>query len=273
MSHFIRRAVTPSILLSLPFVVASCSVDPTTSYCEALCDWAVTCASGERTVDDAALREQCLTEARAADETCADAEDGKINAATEKLLEPCITAIESAEAALECDGFVGSIDDLKTATTPTACAGQGTDAQTVFDTVRGATAETSEDLCNRFTDTFCVQLDTCIVSAYYPGGEVPKDVTDLTGTPTELCIDNLGPVTDVCLTNSLYEPEDSLDDVNLARQGARECLTGIADISCDDLLAGNIPEFCAASFLNNDDLLTFGFALADTALAFEEAAN
>jgi len=273
MNHVVRRALTPSILLCLPLIAASCSSDPTTSYCEALCDWAVTCAEGERSVDADALREQCLTEARATDETCADAEEGKINAATAKILEPCVTAIESAESAGECDGFTGRIDDLKTATTPGECAGQGTDAQAVFDTVRESTEETSDELCNRFTETFCGQLDTCIVSAYYPGGEVPTDVTDITGTPVEVCIDNLSPVTDICLTNGLYEPEENLDDVNVARQGARECLDGIADISCDDLLAGNLPEFCAGSFLNNDDLLTFGTALFETAVTFQEMAE
>jgi hypothetical protein len=215
----------------------------------------------------------CLSETKAIDETCADAEEGNLNPATLKLLEPCVNALQEAKSNGECDPFTGSIDAIKTGITPPVCAGQGLDAQAVYDAARNATNETGSALCTRFTESICEQLDTCIVSEYYPGGEVPQDVTDLTGTPKERCISSLEAVTSGCIDSDLYSAEDSLDDLNTARQGARECLAGFEAASCDELLAGELPEFCAVAFTSTDSLISFGTSLVEVAVEFQDLAQ
>lgn len=239
-------------------VLASCKGDPQTSYCEATCDYAVTCAETEREVDADALRSSCMSATEAEDATCVDAAEG-LDPASGKLLTECTDAVEGASAAGQCEAFVGTLDEIKTGTAEAACASQGTDFQKVFEAAQDSVTETNDQLCDRFTDTFCQRTQDCIVEDV---GDIPQDVsTAMGGMPYDLCLERVDFHTSSCKTDGLYAPEEAVDDVNLARQSARDCMNNFETLSCDDLLAGNLAgnQFCASSVA---DPVAFGAAIA-----------
>jgi hypothetical protein len=246
-----------TLFLSL---LGGCGGEPTRSYCEAVCDWAVDCQSTERTIDEAASLEACLTETRASDPSCAKAEEGSIDPVSKKALQGCVSAIDAAAGAGECTAFVGSIDEIKTGTAPAECLTQGGDVVATFEAARDATTETGPELCQRYTETYCRRTEECVLADF--DGSLPQAAQDALGSPYDLCVARLEPVfTTQCTDDDLYLPETSLDDVNTARQGARECLAQFDTVSCEDLLAGQLPEFCAASFTSTDQATQVGGAL------------
>lgn len=253
----------------------ACSGEPKRSYCEALCDWAVTCHETERTIDSAAMLDACLASTRASDASCEKAESGKMDPASAKLLEPCVKAIDTNADTLECNAFVGSIEQLKVATVPAACATQSADAVATFDDARDATVETGEQLCNRYTQTFCERSESCILGDF--SGEIPQEAIDaLGGTPLELCVQNMNQTfTNDCVANDLYAAEESLTDANLARQASRTCLSEFDDITCDQLFSGDLSNetgACAGSVSDPDDLLAIAQVLFELSKDFAEYA-
>jgi hypothetical protein len=242
-------------------IAVACSGDPVRSYCEALCDWAVACAETERPVDAAALLEECLAETRASDGSCENAETGSINPASKKLLEGCVNDIDAKAAALECDGFTGSFDDIKTGTPPTSCGSQADDFLATYAVAQQSTFEDSESLCGRFAGGLCTRVEACVLGDF----ELPQTAIDaLGGTPYELCLERIDPVyTSTCISADLYAPEEGLLDANIARQSARECLPTVEEVACEDLIASppNLSPTCAAAFSSPDDLLAVGTAL------------
>lgn len=245
--------------------------EPTRSYCEAVCDWAVSCHAADRTIDEATRLADCLAATEAADDSCAKASDGTMDPIAKSALKPCVEAVDAAAAAGECDAFTGSIDDLKTAQPPGDCLSQGTDSQATFDGARDATAETNDELCQRLTDEFCIKTDACIVEDL---GEIPAAVvTAMGGTPFELCQQRLDPVfTAECKTGKLYEDPDALTDANATREAARECLRDFTVVTCDAVYSGTgmDPE-CAASFSSEDQLLAVAGALSGLAQDYADA--
>ena len=243
--------------------------EPQQSYCEAICDQAVTCASDERAVDGDGLTNACLDATRAVDDSCATAESEGLDAVSAEALTACTDAIAAEIADGECSGFTGSIDELKTGTPATACATQGADAQAVYDAARDATSEGNDELCTRFSDTFCNAAYDCLLEDF--GGSIPDEaVTALGNGPVEYCLAAVDGQTQTCIDDSLYVPEESLTDVNATRQAARECLTGFAALTCDELFSGDIPQLCAGSFSSTEDALAFATALAGVADDFLE---
>ena len=276
-----RIPISPLAALSVIAFASSCdSVEealeagPQTSYCTALCDWAVACAEDERAIEDAdAVYADCLEATYAADSSCAEADEGTLDVASATALTACTDALEDASSEGECGGHTGSIDDIKAGTTVPECAAQGADAQAVYDASRDSTAESSDELCDRYTLTFCESLDECVVGEVY-SGDIPQEVVDeLGGTPVDLCVAGLSAITDQCKSDSLYEPEAEIDDLNTARQGARECLNGIVELTCDELFSGEVPKLCAAAFSSAEDAQAFFLVLADLAASFADAAG
>ncbi|MFT5684684.1 MAG: hypothetical protein ACI8RZ_005628 [Myxococcota bacterium] len=255
-----------SIILTL---LLGCETTPQTSYCEALCDWASECAAGERDVEDG-LVDDCLTATEAAEADCATASTDGV-AAGGGLLTTCTDAVDAEAAAGECGGFTGTIDELKVATTPTECVSQGADAQATFEVARDAVAETNDQLCSRFTTTYCEAMDACLISEL---GDIPDSVWEnLGGSAVELCQDSPGiaTFTTSCTDEQLYLPEASLEDVNTARQGARECMRGFDAVTCNELLSGDIPKTCAAAFTSTDQAVGFAGGLLDISDQIREA--
>jgi hypothetical protein len=251
------------------FALLSCkgSDEPAQSYCQALCDWAVSCSATERTFDEAAEQQECLDATHAVDDTCLAVEDGTAGPADTALLGPCVTAIQDASAAGECSAFVGRIDELKVGVTPTECAAQGTDAQATYDAARDATTETGEELCQRFTETFCGRADECVLGDF--SGQIPQEATDALGTPFELCVAKLDPAfTAECKGSDLYAQEEDLTAANPPRQAARDCLAGFSSITCEDIFAGSMPKTCAGAFTTADQALAVATALVEVSDEF-----
>jgi len=257
-------------------IAMACKGEPTRSYCESLCDWAVSCASDERSVDVDALTQSCLDSTRASDPSCEKAESGSMNPASLKLLQGCVKDIDAKSDSGDCNGFTGPIDDQKVGAPPLSCASQTGDYVSTYNEARDATKETNEELCNRVTDTMCQRVSDCVLGDF--AGEIPKSVTDaLGGTPYDLCVQRLDPViTQKCISNDLYSPESSFSDLNIARQGARECMRDFSDVSCDALIA-NPPSLnsatCAAMFSSPDDLVKVGQALVGLSGDFSQYAS
>ncbi len=266
------RAV-PCALAAAAVLIGCPSGEPQVSYCEAVCDWAVTCHAGERSVDEAASLAACLDATHATDDGCAKAEAGELNVAADKLLQPCTKAVQEAHDAGECSAFTGSIDELKLGTPPSACVGQGVDAVATFEAARDSTSETGGELCTRFTETTCARTDECILGDF--SGSIPQEVVDAVGgTPFDLCVRRLEPVrTTPCSEEDQYAAEASIADVNIPRQAARECLGDFTTITCSDLFAGNLTETCAGSFTDPADALAMVQVLLELSDEFADAAQ
>lgn len=256
-------------IVLIALCTAACSGKPARSYCEALCDWAVTCQSTTHGIDPAALTETCLAATRGEDPTCEKAESGTLDGASRAFLEPCVNAIDKNADELSCAGFVGSFDDIKASVPPVECATQGGDYLSTYTQAQISTAETGEELCNRFTDTVCQQAEQCIFgesTALPPGA-----VTGLGGTPYDLCVERVTTAfTSSCISAELWKEDEKFLDVNLAREAARACLPTISRMDCDDLFAAPpvlAPE-CAGAFTSSEDLLTIGEILVDIAAEY-----
>jgi hypothetical protein len=237
-----------------------------TSYCEAVCDWAVSCTELEREIDREAEMAECLSATQAADSACADAENGDLNAADSTLLTECTDAIESSSAAGDCDAFTGNYAEQEASTTPAECASQGgTDSQATLDAAQGSTAETNEEMCERFSTTFCEKVDECLQAKL---GEGYTTAVEATGTdPVAMCEDKVAFQTTSCSSDGLYNESEGAD-VNTARETARECLGDLTTADCDALLSGNVPATCAGAFTDTDTSLAFGQAILETAQAY-----
>jgi len=251
-------------------VLMACSGEPTRSTCDAACDLAVSCHEAERAIDTEAKRSECLAAAEAADDSCAKAADGKLDPATKTLVDECVAALDQQAAEGECDAYTATFDATEVPepiVPPTAC---GTYLDTI-EAAKDATAETGEELCQRFTDTFCSRTEECVLGDF--GGDIPQAIIDELGTPFELCVDKLSAQTQSCIDNDLYAAEESATDVNTGRQGARSCLAGFADITCEQITGGDMPPECGASFSSTEDSLAFATALFEVAQEFEEASQ
>ena len=88
--------------------------EPQTSYCEALCDWAVSCAEGESSLSTDEMMDACLADTRASDPKCADAEAGELSIDKALILTECTNAVSD----MECSGLTGSAIGLATAELP-----------------------------------------------------------------------------------------------------------------------------------------------------------
>ncbi len=257
------------LILSLGLVasLAACGKgEDRASYCEAVCDNAVSCAAAERTVDETALMADCLEATRAADPQCAETENGDLGVAAGKLLDGCLE--ELAATAGECDAFTGRIDDQVTATTPGKCLTYDTGAQDTFDAARDSTTETNDQLCERFSDTFCEQVTSCIEEELGEGFAAAVEAVGL--DPKDNCLQKVSSQTDSCKSEELYAPEESATDVNLSRQTARECMQDFATLTCEQLFSGDLPPLCAGAV---EDPTAYAGLLLDVAVEYRDAAN
>lgn len=263
------------LITLLSSMLLGCSGDPVQSYCEATCEWAVSCQATDGWIDDEnAVLDECLAATRSLDASCAKAEEGKIDPASKKALSLCTDAVNAKNDAGECDVFtLQDPNALGVDALPTECASQGSDAQAVFEAAYTSTQESNEALCTRFTESYCAASAECIIGDF--GGDIPQAVKDaMGGEPFDICVNRLQDQTDTCAANDLYAPEESLTDTpNTARQGARRCLRELSELTCEEINGGQLPEVCAASFTSTDDSLAFATVLFDLAQEFQAAAE
>jgi uncharacterized Fe-S cluster protein YjdI len=255
-------------LLLFALCTVACSGEPVRSYCEALCDWAVACNATTRGVDPVALTAQCLEATHAVDGSCATAEAGTLDPASKALLKPCVADIDENADELVCDGFVGSFEEIKTSAPPASCTAQAEDFLGTYNAAQLSTAETGEELCVRFAESLCMQSEACIL------GDATQwtDATQaLGGTPFDVCVERMNQTfTASCISAELWQQDEKLLDVNLARESARECIPSLIDTECDALFAAppGLSPACATAFTSPDDLVAIGEVLLAIAEEF-----
>jgi hypothetical protein len=224
---------------------------PQTSYCEAVCDWAVECSGEDSAVDE------CLDATRAANSGCADAENGELDPASATLLSDCVATVEADG----CDALTGSVEAQTTSTPSAACVtSEGTAALTTYDAARSAAQSSGADFCDDLGASICANVVDCLV-----GDFGVDEATDALQTACEA-----GAV--LALVSSCKEVD--LDpsygtDPNLNRIAANSCadtMNGL-ESSCDVFSADAWPpETCAAVLVDASALP----ALVADLLAFAE---
>ena len=129
--------------------------------------------------------------------------------------------------------------------------------------------ESAGELCDRMAESFCRQVETCIVGD--AGGEIPDEALNTLGTPYERCISDMTSsfVAD-CQANGLYEPGESLIQPNTAREGALACLSDLESRECGDLFGGELDPICGAAFTDTDSALEFFGGLTELASSYAE---
>ena len=261
------RPVQPLLVLAT-LVAVSCKSEPATSYCEAVCDYAVSCHESDRTIDGDARMADCIAATEATDDGCAKASSGEMSLANAKLLAPCVEAVEAAASAGECDPWTGRYDDIVSATPPKDCVTQGADAASTWSAARNATQETNDELCDRFANDYCSKAAGCIEDQI--GAPIPDSVSAaMGGTPMELCLQRLDPVyTADCKANSLYQPTEKItDEPNAPREFSRDCLKDFSAMSCDAMFTNPsaMDPTCAGAFADNDQLVEVAGAMVTLA--------
>ena len=81
--------------LSILALLWGCTTEPQLSYCEALCERAVSCEEGYRDNTSDGLYDSCVAEAQAANENCETQSKDGVNAASAAVLTECTDAIAS----------------------------------------------------------------------------------------------------------------------------------------------------------------------------------
>jgi len=211
--------------------------DAQTSYCEAVCDWAVECSGEEGALD------ACLEATRAADSNCAAAENGELNPASSTLVEDCVATVDSDS----CDGLTGSIDAQGTATPSTACiTSEGTSATATYDAARTAVQPSGAEFCDDLGETICSHVVDCLV------GENSELVSD---TLQAACVD--GPISGIVTSCNAVDLEVGYGtDANPNRLSANVCsntLNGLDD-SCAVFTADAWPPECVGSVVEVSEL-------------------
>jgi hypothetical protein len=259
-----------SLLIALQMLMACNTGGSQTSYCEALCERAVSCEEDHRDNTSDTLYADCLAAAEAENSNCTVQSKEGVNPASSTILTQCTDALAESMGSGDCDDQTGDITKLALGAPPATCATQES-ALSTYTSARYAAWESSDELCGRFVSAWCSRLDTCLIADL---GDIPDSVWDNLGDDAQgLCEASSGiaSFSGSCTADGLYAREDSIVDVNLARQGARECLGGLDALSCDAVLSGDLPNTCAAAFTSTDQALGFASGLLDVTELVTEA--
>ena len=201
-----------------------------TSYCEAVCEWAVTCNGEEDALDD------CLEATRAVNSNCAAAENGELNPASSALVEDCVATVESES----CDGMTGSVDAQGAAAPSTECVtSEGTAALETYNEARIAAQPSGEEFCDNLGSAICANVVDCLV------GDLGVDeATDALQSACESTA--VSELVTTCKTVDL-EPGYGTDS-NVNRLSANSCAQTVSglDDSCDVFSADAWPAECGA---------------------------
>jgi hypothetical protein len=223
------------------------------SYCQSLCDWAVECAASGRTVDEAALMESCLSTTSAASGSCAAYDDGSMSKADELILADCNADIATKQSEADCGAFSGTIAESELAQPPATCNGLD-GAQDAFSAAQQSVQEGSAEMCVRVADTFCGKMAECIDST------TGFDSSAVDSLPYDACMAALdGQVSD-CIADDDY----AADPTNTQRAAADECLASFGDVTCDEVLGGQMPAVCAGAFIDPTDYADTIFNIAQS---------
>lgn len=244
-------------------VSAATETGPATSYCESLCDWAVACAIEDRPdEDEAELNELCLDQTHVSDSACAGAENGSLSPDERVTLALCTNEVDATP---NCDAIIGDWSELGPADLldflpPIECMTTDPEGATVtYNEARDAVMESGDALCDRVEAGFCGLIADCLVDKGVP--------SDNRGDVVEQCGSIMfGSITSGCKSSNKYKAD--LLDVNIDREMAKKCVSGLKDESACSIistgfLASTTGGFCVASVAGIDDLVGSAGDLAD----------
>tara|TARA_B100000575_G_C23036476_1_gene596605 strand:+ start:322 stop:1158 length:837 start_codon:yes stop_codon:yes gene_type:complete len=236
-----------TLLISMPAAASLVACDaaknalesePQTSYCEAVCDWAVECSGETETLD------ACLEATRAANSNCADAENGDLNPASRALVEDCVATVEADT----CDGLTGSVDAQTTATPSAECvASEGTAAADAYNEARISTQSSGETFCEDLGSSICAQAVDCLI-----GDFGVDEATDALQSACEATA--VSELISTCQTVDL-DPSYGTDP-NVNRMTANTCSSSIEGLSdsCAVFSADAWPAECGAVIVDAEAL-------------------
>ncbi len=234
---------------------------PQTSYCEAVCDWAVTCADEDGTSSLSAdeMMTECLDATHATDSACADAESGDLSVDQSLILTECTNAVD----AMDCSGLTGSSTDVGSGrppemmciagyggvddvtgldfSDPTSLADVG--AYETYNEARNAVMKTGDEVCDDVTQSICAALIGCATAP-----------TDMEGSDAEeflleQCNDAFDGFVSSCKEKGLYDQTLPVD-LNLTRWAADDCVEGFAEADACEYTAW--PPECLGAFVSMD---------------------
>ncbi len=201
-----------------------------TSYCEAVCDWAVTCSGDESALD------ACLEATRAEDSNCAAAENGELNPANSALVEDCVATIDTDD----CSGLTGTVDQQTASAPSTACiTSEGTAAPSTYDAARTSVQSSGEDFCSDLGSDICANVVDCLVGDL--GVEEAEDALQTA------CEDSaISTLVSTC--NGVDLDARYGTDPNLNRMAANACAEAVGGLanSCDVFTEEAWPADCGA---------------------------
>ena len=234
---------------------------PQTSYCEAVCDWAVTCADEDGTSSLTAdeMMMECLDATRASDAACEDAENGDLSVDQSLILSECTDAV----ADMDCKGLTGSATEVTSGRPPElmCIAGYGgvddvsgldlsdpasladVGAYQTYNDARNAVMKTGDEICDDVANSICDALVGCVANTADMEGSDEADAL------MEECTGVFGGFITSCKDKGLYDQTLPVD-VNLTRWAADDCVAGFAEADACDVTAW--PLECAGAFVSID---------------------
>ena len=145
---------------------------PQTSYCESLCDWAVSCADGESSLTTAEMAERCEEQTNAVDSECSEAEKGNLNPDEILILNECTDAVAEMDCdqlssaagtppLVTCVAGYGGVSDATSLdfSDPASLADVG--AYATFNAARNAVLSTGAEMCDDITQELCSSFVSC----------------------------------------------------------------------------------------------------------------
>ena len=242
---------------------------PQTSYCESLCDWAVTCSleAGDNSLTEDEMASRCEEQTNAADSECAEAEKGNLGPDEILILNECTDAVKEMECdqlssaagtppLLTCVAGYGGVKDATDLdfSDPASVADVG--AYATFNAARNAVLSTGAEMCDDITQQLCTSFVAC-------SPDYDSDAADeLKEDAMNSCLDSLSTFNDRCKSDGLYD-QDLPIDFNPTRYAANSCLETLesSDSICSPSSWTGVGE-CGLAFVSLDgvDLTSVLFA-------------
>ena len=253
--------------------------EPQDSYCESLCDWAVSCAEGESSLSTEDMMADCLEATRATDPKCADAEAGDLAIDESLILTECTNAVD----AMDCSGLTGSETDVGSGrppetmciaayggledasgidfSDPTALADIG--AYETYNEARNAVMKTGDELCDDVSQSICDALVGCAADTVDAEGSEGEELL------MEQCLTAFEGFVGECKSTGLYDQSLPLD-LNVTRWMADDCVAGMSEAGSCDFAAWMEQEECLAAFVSIDGSDNLMSMVLDAAASFLE---
>ena len=254
---------------------------PQISYCEAVCDWTVSCADedGSSSLSADEMMTACLDATHDSDAACDDAESGDLSVDKSLILTECTNAVD----AMDCSGLTGSASDVGSGrppevmciagyggvddvtgldfSDPTSLADVG--AYETYNEARNAVMKTGAEMCDDVAQSICDALVGCASSTTDMEGSEAEELL------MEQCNSAFDGFVSSCKDKGLYDQSLPID-MNLTRWAADDCVEGFAEADACDVTAW--PLECAAAFVSidgSDDLMELVLSSATEFLGSE----